>query len=347
MAKVGGAYTAPKLKKPLPTQPPLAEFDPKYLERKAELGEKKFALKSGRWFTYFTEGNPEDPAVLCLHGASMSKWDFVMPETLPGVFLIVPDRMGHGGSTPYMRPPDLSQDVPEYLELLDDLKVDKFYVMGHSWGALTAIQIAAAYPTRVLACASLSAPCFPYGPGITKEETKTCDSSPGWFVGLNKSGCYPAFGRFMVRKIFGAMAVTDKTKDFGMADRYKMMFGPDQPECGDKRMWDRVAKDHFFVTRFFDALMNGSNKPCSAYYQFRSNWRLEGSYFDLSKIQCPTFIYNGKNETTHMMNAEIYKRSISGSELIVLEEHGHASIGMEAGKVILALVQKKAMPPNY
>ena len=69
MAKIGGAYTAPKLKKPIPTDPPLTEYDPKYLERKAEVGERKFALKSGRWFMYFTEGSPEDPAVLCLHGA--------------------------------------------------------------------------------------------------------------------------------------------------------------------------------------------------------------------------------------------------------------------------------------
>ena len=122
MAKVADGYaSAPKLKKPLSTTPPLAEYDPKYVERKAATVEKKLQLKNGREFCYFTEGNPEDPAVLALNGLGESKWFFLFPEPLPGVFLIAVDRMGHGKSSPHEGPVDFTQLVPEYIELLDEL----------------------------------------------------------------------------------------------------------------------------------------------------------------------------------------------------------------------------------
>ena len=88
--------------KPVPTTPPLPAYDPAYLARKAEVGEKTFALKKpGRRLAYFTEGNPADPAVLCLHSLGQSKWEWLFPKPLPGVFLIAVDRQGHGASTAY------------------------------------------------------------------------------------------------------------------------------------------------------------------------------------------------------------------------------------------------------
>ena len=68
--------------KPVPTTPPLSAYDPAYLARKAEVGEKTFALKKpGRRLAYFTEGDPADPAVLCLHSLGQSKWEWLFPRS--------------------------------------------------------------------------------------------------------------------------------------------------------------------------------------------------------------------------------------------------------------------------
>ena len=58
----------------------------------AVVGLVTLQLKNGRSLCYFTEGSPEDPAVLVLHGLEESKWCYLFPEPLPGVFLIAVDR---------------------------------------------------------------------------------------------------------------------------------------------------------------------------------------------------------------------------------------------------------------
>ena len=146
--------------KPVPcgTQEPLTAYDPAYVARKKEVGEKILTLKNGRHLAYFTEGDPADPAVLCLHSLGQCKTEWLFPKPLPGVFIIAVDRQGHGSSSPYppespiSKPRKFSDDCPEYVELLDSLNVDKFYVTGSSMGGSWAIMIAAALPERVLGC---------------------------------------------------------------------------------------------------------------------------------------------------------------------------------------------------
>ena len=124
---------SPAFKKPIANaDPPLKAYDPAYLERKAQVGEKIFKLKSGRQLAYFTEGNPEDPAVLCLHGLSQNKYAWLQPQPIPGVYLIAVDRQGHGSSSPYdgytpFAPFLYSDCVGEFMELLDELKVDNAF----------------------------------------------------------------------------------------------------------------------------------------------------------------------------------------------------------------------------
>ena len=80
--------------KPVPcgTQDPLTAYDPAYVARKKEVGEKILTLKNGRHLAYFTEGDPADPAVLCLHSLGQCKTEWLFPKPLPGVFLIAVDR---------------------------------------------------------------------------------------------------------------------------------------------------------------------------------------------------------------------------------------------------------------
>ena len=72
--------------------------------------------------------------MLCLHSLGQSKMEFLLPKPIPGIFLISVDRQGHGSSSPYppaspvSNPRKFSDDMHEYVELLDSLSVDKFYV---------------------------------------------------------------------------------------------------------------------------------------------------------------------------------------------------------------------------
>ena len=62
----------------------------------------------------------------------------------------------------------------------------------------------------------------------------------------------------------------------------------------------------------------------------------------------PCFIYNGKPEETGVFMAEMHHKMIKGSELIIMEGHGHMSIMMESGRIIEALVKKeKVAAPSW
>ena len=73
----------------------------------------------------------------------------MFPKPLPGLYLISVDRMGHGSSSPLLGKEEWSHSCEEMLELMDDLKVEKFCVMGWSLGGVHALQMAVAFPDRV------------------------------------------------------------------------------------------------------------------------------------------------------------------------------------------------------
>jgi pimeloyl-ACP methyl ester carboxylesterase len=346
MAKVepesGGG---PKFKKPIQRPgagSPMTEYDPRYLERKATFLEKRFDCKSGRHFSYITEGNPEDPAVLMLHGIGESKWCWVFPEPLDGIFLIVPDRQGHGLSSPCEGPPDLTQLVPEYIELLDDLKVDKFYAAGHSFGAMSAVQIAAAFPDRVLGCAPIAGPVLFNDKHATPEERTKFDSAPcGMIAALSKSSCWGSFSRCVCFKVMGAQAHPDTTKDFGFAAKYAQYRGIHVG--GTERSWSTMDKDTFFITKMMDSNLHGANRKNQFVWELMRAASPEGSPYDLEAVKCPTFIYQGRKEAVNPgAAAEVYHRVIKGSKLIWFDDHGHVTVCMEAEKIIRALVKLEA-----
>ena len=141
-AKVNPGGGGPLFKKKIAKMsPPLTAFDPGYLQRKAAVPEQLFSLKNGKQLSYFTEGSVEDKAVVCLPSAGLGKCCFIPREPIPGVFLIAIDPMGHGNSSPIEKPTDFEESVTEVRELLDGLKVDKFYVLGWCLGAQRSVRL--------------------------------------------------------------------------------------------------------------------------------------------------------------------------------------------------------------
>ena len=92
------------------------------------------------------------PAVLLLHGLASTRrfWDLVVPH-LAGLPVVALDQRGHGDSDRPDGPYDAETVVADALTALDALGLSRVVVVGHSWGAWTALRLAATAPSRALA----------------------------------------------------------------------------------------------------------------------------------------------------------------------------------------------------
>ena len=101
-------------------------------------------LRATRWRG---DGTP----VVLLHGLASSRrfWDLVVPD-LSGLPVVALDQRGHGDSERPDGPYDGATVARDALTALDALGISRAVVVGHSWGASTALRLAATAPERVL-----------------------------------------------------------------------------------------------------------------------------------------------------------------------------------------------------
>lgn len=94
--------------------------------------------------------------VLLLHGLASTRrfWDLVVPR-LAGLPLVALDQRGHGDSDRPDGPYDGATVAHDALIALDALGLSRAVVVGHSWGAWTALRLAAEAPERVLAVVAI------------------------------------------------------------------------------------------------------------------------------------------------------------------------------------------------
>ena len=334
--------------KPVTTSPPLSAYDPAYIARKKEVGEKILKLKDGRQLAYFTDGDSSDPAVLCFHSLGQSKMEWLFPKPLPGIFLIAVDRQGHGSSSPYppgnpvTNPRKFSDDMHEYVELLEALNVQEFYVTGSSMGGSWALAIAAALPGRVLACAPISAVADPRHPSVAKKERgPLCGDAGTLTLSIGEPGCAGGFMRAMINPYF---KVKDTSKDPGFARQYVSYFKYGDKSGRKRGPFDAMDADPFFVSALLDSYLHGVNSNHCGVLELIRTFGKQGWGYDPATITCPTFIYHGKKDVeTPVVCSEHHHKLVKGSELIVMPEIGHVTILLKAEQIILALVQKKSI----
>ena len=347
-----GINELPAFKKPVPTQPtPMSDWDPLFVQRRKEISEKILTVKSGRTLAYFTEGNPTDPAVLTLHSLGMSKTQFLFSKPLPGIFQISVDRQGHGNSSPY--PPgsrvvcQFSDHVPEYVELLDSLGVDKFYVVGSSMGASWTIALAAALPDRCLGAAPLSALPDPWRANMTPALRKPlCPEGATILLSIGDSNCSGSMIRKLMASLFSV--ISDRTTDPDFAKLYNSYFKYGSPNS-NKLAPDFELMDSrpFAVSAMLDARLYGGNcKNYGLVEQIRIFGK-QGWGVDPANIKCPVFYYHPELDSEiPRACAEHFQRIIPHMQLIEWPKVGHATIVYHAEEIILALVQGKAVTPH-
>ena len=331
----------PTFKKPVPMTPPLTAFDPGYLARKAALPGKVFRLKNGNALEYFEEGSTGDPVVACFAAGGFNVSSLWTKEPVPGVRMIWVNQFGHGRSSALAAPVVFAERIPEIVELLDALGVDKFYSLGHSCGGVYAMQLAAALPERVLGAAILSSPGCIFHPSVSKAERKKVDTGGGGSI--DAKGCWGGFVRSMMA---GLYYNPDKSKDYGFAGHacggyacYKSKAAGGAPAA--------MASDHWFVTKLLDAELYGSNSKRGLLYEMQGVWSHAGWSYDIAAIKCPCFLYVERDGEVKESYVELNQRLIPGAELVVYEAHGHTSIAMEVAGIAAALVAGRSFAGDH
>jgi pimeloyl-ACP methyl ester carboxylesterase len=114
-----------------------------------DLPGREVRLRATRWPG---TGTP----VLLLHGLASTRrfWDLVVPH-LAGLPVLAVDQRGHGDSDRPDGPYDGETVAGDLLTALDAVGLSRVVVVGHSWGAWTALRLAATAPARVLAAVAL------------------------------------------------------------------------------------------------------------------------------------------------------------------------------------------------
>merc|ERR1711871_250530 len=131
----------------------------------------------------------------------------------------------------------------------------------------------------------------------------------------------------------GMFYYPDKSKDFGFAGDGGYGYYIHKA-CGGCPT--AMLSDHYFVSKMLDAQLHGSNTYNGMVNEMRgvfSSWS-----YDITTIKCPTFVYGEiDGEVPTVMHEQTHKL-IPGSELVLWQAHGHASIAMESGGIFAALV---------
>lgn len=110
------------------------------------------------------------PTLLLLHAAwgnAEMSWSAVWEELATGFAVVAPDMPGFAASEPAERP-GVSGSARQIRDLLDFLKTDRFAVVGNSFGAAVAIEIASLFPDRVSHLVVVNGTNLPAVPGLLK-----------------------------------------------------------------------------------------------------------------------------------------------------------------------------------
>ena len=165
-------------------------------------------------------------------------------------------------------------------------------------------------------------------------------------LSMGESSCAGGMMRSMVSPYF---KVKDTSKDPGFGSKYVSYFKYGDASGNKHGPWTALDKDPFAVSALLDSYWHGVNCNHCGVVELIRIFGKQGWGCDVAAVACPTFIYQGaKDAETPVAAAEFFHKVIKGSELIIMEGHGHMSIMMESGRIIEALVKKeKVAAPSW
>ena len=124
--------------------------------------QKDVQLEGINWH-YVDHGPNDGQAVLFLHGMPEGwySWRYVIPLIDTKYRLIVPDMKGYGRSSAADSDYNWHTVARQTVALMDQLKINKFYVVGHDWGSLIGSVLVDDHQDRILGFVRMEADFVP------------------------------------------------------------------------------------------------------------------------------------------------------------------------------------------
>jgi pimeloyl-ACP methyl ester carboxylesterase len=112
-----------------------------------------------RYSAYPPQASNADETVVLIHGVGMnhSVWSPQIKALTTRYQVIAYDMLGHGGSALPTPMPTLDEYASQLERLLDALQIERAHVIGHSMGALIALEFALTHPSRTRSVVALNA----------------------------------------------------------------------------------------------------------------------------------------------------------------------------------------------
>ncbi|PEX79001.1 alpha/beta fold hydrolase [Bacillus cereus] len=116
---------------------------------------KRYFMNHEKLNVHITEWeNNDKPVIFCLHGLGSTSLSFIeIAEELKGEYRFISiDAPGHGKTPPFERTEDYEmQNLANWLnEIINELGIEHFYFLSHSWGSFVALFYLVNNPEKVL-----------------------------------------------------------------------------------------------------------------------------------------------------------------------------------------------------
>lgn len=146
----------------------------------ARFSQQDVTVNGLKW--HYVDQGPEDgPVVLFLHGLPEGwySWKDVIPLIKQEYRLILPDMKGYGRSDKTDNDYNWHTVASQTLALMDYLGINKFYVVGHDWGALIGTVLVNDHPDRIMGFVRMEAD---FVPGAAGGEAQALSKKPQWLL---------------------------------------------------------------------------------------------------------------------------------------------------------------------
>jgi pimeloyl-ACP methyl ester carboxylesterase len=225
-------------------------------------------------------GNPTGHPVFMLHGTPGSRIG-PFPKTRVlyelGVRLISFDRPGYGGSD-RLDARRVADVVPDVVAIADELKLDRFAVVGRSGGGPHALACAALLPERVTRA------------GVLVSLAPWTAEGLDWFAGMADSNVREYTAAASMPELLTATLVQTAARIKANPASHVTALAPEMP-AADRRVVSDVGIRAQLVENYAEALRDSADGWIDDALAFCAPWG-----FDLADIKVPVLLWHGEND---------------------------------------------------
>ncbi|WTY85818.1 alpha/beta hydrolase [Sphaerisporangium sp. NBC_01403] len=248
--------------------------------REAGLTEVVYTADRKRQLAFEERGHPRGHPVFLLHGTPGSRVGPCPRGSVLyrlGVRLVTFDRPGYGGSDRLVgrSVADIARDVEA---IADELRIDRFSVVGRSGGGPHALACAALLPGRVVRAAVLV--------GLAPHEAEGLD----WFGGMTESNITEYTKALAGRQSFAAWLAPAAQRIRTDPASLIVRLYAELPDA-DRRMVANPGVRAMLMQNYAEALRRSEDGWIDDAIAFCSPWG-----FDLAAITAPTLLWHGEQD---------------------------------------------------